>query len=366
MPKINKLKSGNATIYPVTIPQAVIDPVTGTPIRIGMNEPKLKLTRLGVLITGTTEAGGTAYFPSLVRNMTRNAASANAWERAKYFLYYSTDHESVNSGISMSYADAVTGPWTPYGEKLLTLANQVAGQTATDCETPSVWWNAHAGKYYMTWHTAAYNPASPYNYGQTSYISESTDGVNWTFVKRMVDIPMREIAGNGHNGYAQVYQHDGGYYATILLGGGSGYMTDAHSVDGLHWMVNPMQDNAVHSAFKLNGTKAPGDCVLVEFGQSALVRVMGKWYKIGGGGLPSSGTAAKTFDLYAMPVLSDKRTPAGSGTLLLEMSADFDETKNIRNTACFTDDDGSVYILYTTRVGTNGITRIHAAKLEMA
>lgn len=372
MPKIQKLKSAGNTVYPVTIPQAVIDPDTGNSIRTGLSEPRLKLTRMGVLVTGTTDAGGSVYFPSLIRNMTRNPASANAWERAKYFLYYSTDHEygATESGISMAYADAVAGPWTRYGTGTLVTLSSLGyisnSATNAECETPSVWWSARDAKYRMSWHTSNVQDASPYNYAQTSFIAESVDGIVWTAVKRMFDIPMREIAGNGHNGYAQVYRHDNGYYATLLLGGGNGYMTDAHSFDGLNWMVNPMQDNAVHSAFKLNGTKAPGDCVLVEFGQSALVKIQGQWYKIGGGGIPSAGTAAKTYDLYAMPVLNDKRTPAGIGTLLLEMSGDFDETKNIRNTACFTDNDGSVFILYTTRVGTNGITRIHAAKLEMA
>ncbi len=372
MPKIHKLKSGGNTIYPVTIPQAVIDPATGTAIHTGIAEPKLKLTRLGVILSGTAAAGESIYFPSIVRNMSRNTASGNAWERAKYFLYFSTDHEygAEASGISMAYGDAIAGSWTRYGTgKLVTLAG--LGYTSNsasnaECETPSVWWDKRNGKYRMSWHTSNVQDASPYNYTQTSFIAESSDGIAWTAVKRMFDIPMREIAGNGHNGYVQVYRHDNGFYATMLLGGGNGYMTDAFSPDGLHWMVNPMQDNAVHSAFKLNGTKSPGDCVLVEFNQSALVRVNAQWYKIGGGGLPAAGTAAKVYDLYAMPVLADKRTPAGPGERLLEMDATLNESKNIRNTSGFIDDDGSIYILYTTRVGTNGVTRIHAAKLETA
>ncbi|MDD3155465.1 MAG: hypothetical protein PHS41_11410, partial [Victivallaceae bacterium] len=349
----------------------VIDPVTGNPVRFGSVGTKLTLTRLGVILTGTTAAGQSIYFPSVVRNRSYNASGA-PWEKYRYFLYYSTDHEygTSASGISMAGANAMTGPWAKIGNgKIVTLADLGYSSNSvsnSECETPSVWWCSKKEKYYMAWHTGNIQDAAPCNYAQTSFIAESPDGVAWTAVKRMFDIPMREIAGNGHNGYVQVYRHDNGYYATLLIGGGNGYMTDACSPDGLHWMVNPMQDNAVHSAFKLNGTKAPGDCVLVEFNQSALVNLSGQWYKIGGGGLPASGSAAKVYDLYAMPVLADKRTPAGPGELLLEMDSAFDETKNIRNTSSFIDDDGSIYILYTTRVGTNGVSRIHAAKLELS
>ena len=372
MAKIRKLKNGPDTFYPVTIPSAVIDPATGNPARFGVPaiEPKLKLTRLGVILSGTTAPGESVYFPSIVRNMTRNTASSDAWKKAKYFLFFSTDHEyaAAASGISMAYSDAVSGPWTRYGTgKLVTLAG--LGYTSNsaseaECETPSVWWDEKTGLYYMAWHSQNLIDASPYNYAQTTRIASSPDGITWTAVKRMFDIPMRDIAGNGHNGYVQVYRHDGGYYATLLLGGGNGYMTDAYSYDGLHWMVNPMQDNAVNSEYKMAGTVAPGSYVLVEFNQCALFKFYGQWYKIGGGGVPAAGTAAKVYDLYLMPVLADKRTPAGPGRLLLEMDTTLDETKNIRNTTSF-DDEGTVYILYTTRAGTTGATRIHCARLDM-
>ena len=38
MAKIKKIKEGTATVYPATIPQAVIDPTSGKSVRTELNE----------------------------------------------------------------------------------------------------------------------------------------------------------------------------------------------------------------------------------------------------------------------------------------------------------------------------------------
>ena len=57
MAKIKKIKEGTATVYPATIPQAVIDPTSGKSVRTELNELKTIISEgnnwVGVVIDPT-------------------------------------------------------------------------------------------------------------------------------------------------------------------------------------------------------------------------------------------------------------------------------------------------------------------------
>lgn len=177
----------------------------------------------------------------------------------------------------------------------------------------------------MYWHSQYAYDNSPYS--QTTYISESTDGINWTYIKVALSIPMEQIYGDGHNGYFKVFDEDGIFYGYSLLGGtddsaGATQISD----DGLNWITTQ-------------------ETVGVSSGDGFRFCAGGRYYIVKAYGQSASGTAPNAKNLYIQEVYSDYRTPVGGRMLLAEMDSELGETNNIRSVGGFID-DGHIYIIY--------------------
>lgn len=304
--------------------------------------------RLGLIIrSGVNEPNDTVYFPCIIRTDAIPAALG------KYYMFYSTDHKTTSSSIVMAYSNDLIS-WTRYGV-VMTGIQQLG--VASECETPSVVYIPSAGKYYMYWHSTNNISPNP-GYQQTSYISESTDLISWTFVKRMLDIPMELIDGDGHNGYATVYQLPKASMLTAvhLMGGTDfSFFTQSYSYDGLKWFTDRNISSGQHQYSELFAYE----------NMCGLITINGRNYLITGYGTPASGTNPFNFQIAMIEVGDDFRTQIGRPYILATMDINKGESTNIRSINTFVDLDGTVYILYNTAsVGSIGAS-IYIAKLNI-
>ena len=281
--------------------------------------PELSFKRIGKIWDNTEAGDSSIYWPCIIKPVTPNALG-------KYYMYYSLDHGSnsdANVGIKMAYSNDLIH-WIKYGI-VLTAKDQFSLSAKKDTETPTVVWDAKNSRYLMYWHSDYDYGGTPYS--QTTYISQSADGINWTYIKRALDIPISHIYGNGHNGYFSVFNVDGIYYGYSLLGGGDDSAGGVQiSDDGLSWIT--IQENK-----GLVGGGGFRFCAA------------GRYYLVESRGQAASGTAPNTTNIYIQEVYSDYLTPIGDWELLAEMDSDLGETNNIRATSGFID-NGHIYFVY--------------------
>lgn len=298
----------------------------------------LTFNRMGK-IWDNTQAGNTSiYWPYIIRPVHANPLG-------KYYMYYSLDHGSnsdANVGIKLAYSNDLIH-WTKYGI-VLTAKDQLSLSGKKDTETPTVIWDAVNSRYLMYWHSDYDYGGTPYS--QTTYISESVDGINWTYIKIALSIPIEQIYGNGHNGYFNVFNEDGIFYGYSLLGGGDDSAGATQiSDDGLNWIT--MQESC-----GLSGGAGFRFCA------------SGRYYLVKPRGQAASGSTANTTNLYIQEVASDYRTPIGDWVLLAEMDTSLGETTNIRSVGGFID-DGHIYILYNCATSNLSASMFFLAEIKV-
>ena len=299
---------------------------------------ELAFSRMGKIFDNTEANNSSIYWPCIIRPVHANPLG-------KYYMYYSLDHGSnsdANVGIKLAYSNDLIH-WTKYGI-VLTAKDQFSLSSKKDTETPTVVWDEKNSRYLMYWHSDYDYGGTPY--AQTTYISESTDGINWTYIKIALNIPIDHIYGNGHNGYFKVFNENGIYYGYSLLGGGDDSASAVHmSDDGLNWIT--MQES-----YGVTGGEGFRFCAV------------GRYYIVKARGQAASGTAPKTTNLYIREVFADYRTPVGDWVLLANMDTDLGETTNIRSVNGFID-DGHIYIIYNCASSDLSTSKFFLAEIKV-
>lgn len=267
----------------------------------------------------------------------------------KYYMYYSTDHGGNNGKIAMSYSDSLL-EWTDFGV-VVDSQNQLG--LTSEAETPSVVFDDYSKKLRMYWQTQANMPEQE-RYAQATMISESTDGISWTYVKQALDIPLKLLPGNGHNGYFIPRKFSHCYIATHLMGGGAqSYSGISYSYDGLNWWTSRDNVSGQRHAVFVNDVYSGG------FNESGTFTHNGSIYSVCRVGIPAHGTNAKMVNLGITELCDDLITIRGKAYILLEMEDLLNESTDIRSIRSFQDSDGSVFIIYSCN------DRFFLAKLEI-
>lgn len=184
-----------------------------------------RLEYIGQKLAASQTPYSTIYYPSIIR-----ADRYISNPIAKYYIYFSTDHGG-GTGIMMATADDIQGIWTYYGV-VLNRSNQLG--TGGDAETPCVIWESSTKRFLMYWHT--HDEAG--GLSQNTYISQSTDGLTWTYAGKAFKPKIRMFNGNGHNGYFTVARRNGLYVGTHLITGSSvARHVRSISKDGIYWLT---------------------------------------------------------------------------------------------------------------------------------
>lgn len=152
-----------------------------------------------------------------------------------YYLYWSTDHDNNTGGIFMAYANDPMGPWTPktftvdsvhkFGTAYCDNGYVTGGGNQT--ETPWVIWDG-------TQFVMYYQQRGGIGTGAQSTLSAtSANGLDWTRRGLALNFPSLNLPGDGHTGYATVYDIGDRFIAYSLCGGGE-YSRQAiwYSMDG--------------------------------------------------------------------------------------------------------------------------------------
>ena len=270
----------------------------------------IKLESLGEIWNNSLAGDTSIYFPSIINTRHQNAPG-------KYYMSYSYDHQygvGDNVGIKLAYSDDLIH-WTLYGN-VLKAKDQFGIDTEQETETPSVIYKD--GYYIMIWHSSyKYDGA---DYGQNSYISRSTDGINWEYVKVALRNPKERYIGDLHDGYWNAIEENGLFVAGILLGGTDYAYTDiVFSNDGYNWMLYP-NNQSFRSVDNLNTMNV---CNV------APILINGAYYKIGPSGKPASGSDPATYYIGIQRYAEDRMTPLGNVERLYSPS-DTKETTDIR------------------------------------
>lgn len=280
---------------------------------------------------------------------------------AKYYMYFSKDHATGGgAGISLAYCNSDDlNSWTVYGEVLNWVNQHPYGNTDTNAEIefPCVIWDEENGRYLMYWHSAYGSIVfanSEYKYAQVSFISESVDGINWTFLKPFSNVPLRHIAGDGHNGYISVYRMNGMYYANGLFGGAeTSYMANALSYDGVNWTYDKFQDNGIYANVRTKALSGQTDALRYPSVYSGyrtynncLLTVNGKFYRLISGGREAYGTTSKSVDIYIQEVSADFKTPIGRASLFYTLGSITGESKDLRSSCIMVNDENRIFYFY--------------------
>lgn len=279
---------------------------------------EITFERLGKIFDNTQAGDATINSPCIIRPVHENPIG-------KYYMYYGMDHGggASEAGIKLAYSNDLLH-WTVYGI-VLTAKDQFSLSSRKETETPWVIWDKENSRYLMYWHSI-YSTGEAPAYDQTTYISESVDGINWTYIKPALSIPMNHIVGNGHNGYFKVYPMDGIFYGFSLLGGGDDSYAGRHfSTNGLDWITE--------------------QCSSVISSEGWRFCALGRYFSVRSLGKAASGFEPKTTNIGIQEVCADYRTPISGRSVFVKMDEDLGETQNIRAISGFID-DGNIYIVY--------------------
>lgn len=154
--------------------------------------------------------------------------------RAKYYMYYSTDHATSGlDGIGLAWSNSPYGPWTDLGVKVF--RDHANGD---QCETPVIIWNASTSLFHLYYQLAG---ATGANGTQSSMVATSPDGETWTIVGIALDVPSgSQFPGDGHTGYIRPFQWAGMWFAHSLCGGTTTpHLGLSYSRDGLTFQLDP-------------------------------------------------------------------------------------------------------------------------------
>lgn len=299
---------------------------------------ELTLEYIGEIWNNTTAGDKNIYFPSIIRTRNLNALG-------KYYLYYGYDHEYAsgnNVGIKMAYSDDLIH-WTLYGN-VLKASTQLGLSSEQETETPCVYWDEANERYLMMWHSN-YKANNGWWF-QTTHISESSDGITWTYVKRLCTLNKDRYSGlSNHDGYAHVQKINGIYTVCLLWNGGDAARCNTgYSFDGVNWIFNSHQ--RAEAERYMDGT------AIMPVGYSPVYDIDGKLYKVGSSGKETSGTGISVVHNVSIgEVAGDLLTYIGKARIIYKQSGKQGEYNVIRATSRFTDTDGTNYVIMNYRNG---------------
>jgi hypothetical protein len=241
----------------------------------------------------------------------------------KYYLYYSTDHAAKYGYISLAYADTPTGPFKDYGK--------IYKNNGYETETPSVVWDKANKNFVMYFHSAN----SYKGEAQTSYWIKSKDGITWEDnPKKLLNIDMSKVEGDGHNGYFYPFVYKDKLVAYHLFGGGD----DPRF--GISFAKNPYEWKTDHNQL--------GFCCLknnryMSWNHCTIINIYNKDWLIGMNTNFVSGKTPK--DAYVTIVeMKDLYTPVGEPKKLFDLNTKY-ESPNIRQVYCLKENN-NIYVYY--------------------
>lgn len=183
----------------------------------------------GAQITHATIGLTLIYFPWVIRMDDKISNPLG-----KFYMYYSTDHDTNGGGIGMAYANSPEGPWKahkPGGNPVIFVDAVVGSQTETPCViyVPS----DTATPFYM------YYQQDFTAMNQSTFLAKSADGINWTRVGLVIE-GRPTAPGDGQTTYFRLFQV-GDMFLGYHLGGGGDYGSTAmsYSRDGVTWVTDP-------------------------------------------------------------------------------------------------------------------------------
>lgn len=276
----------------------------------------------------------------------------------RYYMFFSTDHAAGQGGIFMAYADSVLGPWTPVGRVYWDSAG-------LQTETPDVIWSEHDQCWVMYYQQngAKYGPddsLTPIGV-QSTLCATSTDLLSWTKDPNFVIQKVPGMYGDGHTGYFRSYWTPEGLCARSLFGGTDYAMTATYRHRGgtlkgfvsggiylNQWDIIDVQPSFFESDKKatnmldqkITWSSHGVDWAVVTYGQT------------------SSGVGSRVMKHYAVPLDKNRRNIYPDVRFeIWEAEEVFDGGGDIRSSMTFVE-NGIVYVLYTTAVGSTNSNRL--------
>ena len=309
--------------------------IAGTPGRRGYRDPEaLEFTRF----SGNPVLTQAAQNPKVGAASPTTAASIYWPWIIKvgdlYYLYYSTNHGG--GGIWLAIAPAITGPWVGQGRVY------VDATSGSSTETPSVLWNEDESLFFMYYQQEG---ASGANGTQSTILATSPDGITWTRVGIVLDIPSgNKVPGDGHTGYFVPFRLGKEWYGYSLYGGGNyPHFALWRSRDGRTWVRDP--------ELLRYGTDQLDENMLVNWNSGGVVQLNGRLWWIGLATTFVSGGGTKDGRIIAAPLSSNMRSLQGRPKTLLYPPVS-PETTNLQSLFA-TVDNGKVVIMYQTGTSFN-------------
>jgi hypothetical protein len=183
----------------------------------------------------------------------------------------------------------------------------------------------------MYFHSAQSHP----NEAQTSYWIKSNDGINWEDnPKKLLDIDMSKVEGDGHNGYFYPFKYKGKLVAYHLFGGGD------NPKFGISFAKNPYKWKTDHNQL--------GFCCLknnryMSWNHCTIINICDKDWLIGINTNFVSGKTPK--DAYvAIVEMKNLYTPIGEPKKLFDLDSKY-ESPNIRQVYCL-QENNKIYVYY--------------------
>jgi hypothetical protein len=183
----------------------------------------------GAMISQSTSGLPSIYFPWVIRMDDKLSTPLG-----KFYMYYSTDHDTNGGGIGMAYSNTPEGPWTahkPGGNPILYKDTVSGSQTETPCVI------------YVPEDTATpfylYYQQDGTGLNQSTFLAKSADGVTWTRAGLVIQ-GRANTPGDGQTTYFRVFRA-GDMLMGYHLGGGGDYGSTSmsYSRDGVTWVSDP-------------------------------------------------------------------------------------------------------------------------------
>lgn len=229
-----------------------------------------------------------------------------------YRLYYSTDHDPGPGGIGVLTGPGPLGPWTDRGRVYV----DTAGGWQT--ETPSVVYDPVAGLWRMFYQQA-------YRDRQATLLATSPDGLSWTRVGSVLNLPPGEFPGWPHTGYACVARVGDLWYAHHLMSSGDYPRFGlSWSLNGATWHIDPRPLG--YEAHLLTGMTPARR---VEWNTTSIVVWQGQEWWVGMLSNFTSGATPKNALIGAAPVTPELRHLIGGPRVVWAAGASW-ETPNLR------------------------------------